>query len=85
MISEATTGLADRVSSRREWIRTGFRAVLLLGLGGIVCLLLRRTGYGNPCFRATCRNCSEVSNCRVRIATMVQSAGPFAPNGKLEP
>jgi len=74
---EPPDGEMDRVSSRREWIRTGVRTVVLLGLGGMICLLLGRTGRDKPCFRAGCRNCPQLSNCQVRFATMIHPGGTF--------
>jgi len=79
---EPPNGQMDWVASRREWIRTGVRAVVLLGLGGMTCLLLGRTVRDKPCLRAGCRNCPQLSNCQVRFATMIQPTGTFPSKGE---
>lgn len=84
MVDETVHERMKFVFSRREWIRTGVRTVVLLGLGGMMCLLLRRTGQGKPCFRAGCRNCPQLSSCQIRPANMIRLVGPVPPRGESE-
>jgi|GEM_PF-3213283 len=68
------------VVSRRESIRTGFRALALVGLGGMLFFLSRRTGQCDPCHLAGCRNCRWLSHCSRWPATEIRKrdvvAGP---------